>query len=226
VSTQPRHRFVIALAIVLIVLILVPVAAVGIRFKVMRDRDRARVAAIASAVASDLKAARNDLDAKDPPDIDAAINRLASAAHLLEEARTIAPRLDSQEDQDGMERLEHAGRAVKAELERARQWSADEQAFTTAVDVVQKRAVSRYGEALASLASIGSSSRLHGDAQLYSRWLRADQAVRAADAARKQGDRATARQLLLEAMAVTELGPEAKASIQRRLDQLDIDEKK
>jgi pSer/pThr/pTyr-binding forkhead associated (FHA) protein len=94
----------------------------------------------------------------------------------------------------------------------------DEEAFATAVDIVQQRNLPKYPEAIAALGKVSKTSRVYLDAQTYLHWIEADMDVRNAKVAYDAGEWDKAKNLLLKALRVAELGPDAKASVTRRLD--------
>jgi len=94
----------------------------------------------------------------------------------------------------------------------------DEEAFAKAVDIVTRRNVARYDEAITLLNSISKTSRIAVDAQTYLHWIQADRDVRNAKTAYDEGNWDKARGLLESALRVAELGPDARQSVTRRLD--------
>jgi hypothetical protein len=121
--------------------------------------------------------------------------------------------------------LKKARAACHALEEAKRKLQETEEAFAKAVDIVQRRAVERYDEAIALCDAIPKTSPLYADAQTYLHWIISDRKVREAMAAKRRHDYPTARRLLLEALENPELGPDARASVQKRIDALEQDEK-
>lgn len=94
----------------------------------------------------------------------------------------------------------------------------DEESFARAVDIVQQRNTARYDDAIDLLASISKTSRVYPDAQTYLHWIQADRDVRNAKISYDEGNWDKARSLLENALKVVELGPDAKASVNRRYE--------
>jgi pSer/pThr/pTyr-binding forkhead associated (FHA) protein len=107
---------------------------------------------------------------------------------------------------------------VRKKIEEYQANQRDEDAFARAVDIVQQRRTQDYDRAIELLNGIARPSRVYPDAQTYLHWIQADRDVRTAKVAYDEGNWEKARLLLEAALRVSELGPEAKSSVTRRLD--------
>lgn len=109
---------------------------------------------------------------------------------------------------------------LQRKIEEYEQNLRDEQNCNIVMEIVSKRDVTRYEEALRLLKTVPETSKSANDAQIYIHWITADRDVRQAKKDYDGGNWEQAQKLLMGAMTYSkDFGEEAKKSVLRRLEQ-------